>query len=144
VIGDDVEIQANSCVDRATVGETRIAKGAKLDDLVLVGHGGSVGENTLLCGQVGLAGSTKIGNKCVLAGQVGCSGHLTVGDGAVIAAQSGVPSDVPPGAFYSGYPAVERRQLLKNAAAISRLPELAKTVRQLEAEIAKLKAHVGV
>jgi UDP-3-O-[3-hydroxymyristoyl] glucosamine N-acyltransferase len=144
VIGDDVEIQANSCVDRATVGETRIAKGAKLDDLVLVGHGGSVGENTLLCGQVGLAGSTKIGNKCVLAGQVGCSGHLTVGDGAVIAAQSGVPSDVPPGAFYSGYPAVERRQWLKNAAAISRLPELAKTVRQLEAEIAKLKAHVGV
>jgi UDP-3-O-[3-hydroxymyristoyl] glucosamine N-acyltransferase len=143
VIGDDVEIQANSCVDRATVGETRIGKGAKLDDLVLVGHGGSVGENTLLCGQVGLAGSTKVGNNCMLGGQVGCSGHLTVGDGAMIAAQSGVPSDVPAGAFYSGYPAVERRQWLKNAAAISRVPELAKTVRQLEAEIAKLKAHLG-
>jgi len=143
VIGDDVEIQANACVDRATVGETRIGNGAKLDDLVLVGHGSSVGENTLLCGQVGLAGSTKIGNNCMLAGQVGCSGHLTVSDGAIVSAQSGVHSDVPPGALYSGYPATENRQWLKTSAAVSRLPELAKTVRQLEAEIAKLKAHVG-
>jgi UDP-3-O-[3-hydroxymyristoyl] glucosamine N-acyltransferase len=143
VIGDDVEIQANACVDRATVGETRIANGAKLDDLVLVGHGSSVGENTLLCGQAGLAGSTKIGNNCVLAGQVGCSGHLTVGDGATITAQSGVPGDVPPGALYSGYPAVENRQWLKNSAAVSRLPEMAKTVRQLKAEVARLKAHLG-
>jgi UDP-3-O-[3-hydroxymyristoyl] glucosamine N-acyltransferase len=144
VIGDDVEIQSNSCVDRATVGETRVASGAKLDDLVIVGHGSSVGENTLLCGQVGLAGSTKIGNNCVLAGQVGCSGHLTVGDGATITAQSGVPGDVPPGALYSGYPAVENRQWLKTSAAVNRLPELAKTVRQLEAEVARLKAHLGV
>ena len=143
VIGDDVEIQANSCVDRATVGETRIGKGAKLDDLVLVGHGGSVGENTLLCGQVGLAGTTRVGNNCILGGQVGCSGHLTVGDGAMITPQSGVPNDVPPGALYSGSPVVEHRQWLKNAAAINRVPELAKTVRQLEAEIAKLKAQVG-
>ena len=142
-LGDDVEIQANSCIDRATVGETRIGAGAKLDDLVLVGHGGSVGENTLLCGQVGLAGTTKIGNNCILGGQVGCSGHLTVGDGAMITPQSGVPNDVPPGALYSGSPVVEHRQWLKNAAAISRVPELAKTVRQLEAEIAKLKAYVG-
>ena len=143
VIGDDVEIQANACVDRATVGETRIGNGAKLDDLALVGHGSTVGENTLLCGQVGLAGSTRIGNHCVLAGQVGCSGHLVVADGATITAQSGVHGDVPPGALYSGYPAVENRQWLKTSAAVSRLPELAKTVRQLEAEIAKLKAHVG-
>jgi UDP-3-O-[3-hydroxymyristoyl] glucosamine N-acyltransferase len=143
VIGDDVEIQANSCVDRATVGETRIGNGAKLDDLVLVGHGGSVGENTLLCGQVGLAGTTKVGNGCILGGQVGCSGHLTVGDGAMITPQSGVPNDVPPGALYSGSPVVEHRQWLKNAAAISRVPELAKTVRQLEAEIAKLKAQAA-
>jgi UDP-3-O-[3-hydroxymyristoyl] glucosamine N-acyltransferase len=143
VIGDDVEIQANSCVDRATIGETRIGKGAKLDDLVLVGHGGTVGENTLLCGQVGLAGTTRIGNNCILGGQVGCSGHLTVGDGAMITPQSGVPNDVPPGALYSGSPVVEHRQWLKNAAAISRVPELAKTVRQLEAEIAKLKTQVA-
>jgi len=143
VIGDDVEIQSNACVDRATVGETRIASGAKLDDLVLVGHGSSVGENALLCGQVGLAGSTKIGKNCVLAGQVGCAGHLTVGDGAIITSQSGVPGDVPPGALYSGYPAVENRQWLKTSAAVSRVPELAKTVRQLEAEIARLKARIG-
>src|ERR1700730_6138184 len=143
VIGDDVEVQANSCIDRATVGETRVGNGAKFDDLVLVGHGGTVGENTLLCGQVGLAGTTKIGNNCILGGQVGCSGHLTVGDGAMITPQSGVPNDVPPGALYSGSPVVEHRQWLKNAAAISRVPELAKTVRQLEAEVAKLKAQVG-
>lgn len=143
VIGDDVEIQANSCIDRATVGETRIGKGTKLDDLVLVGHGGSVGENTLLCGQVGLAGTTRVGNNCILGGQVGCSGHLTIGDGAMITPQSGVPNDVPPGALYSGSPVVEHRQWLKNAAAISRVPELAKTVRQLEAEIARIKARLG-
>jgi UDP-3-O-[3-hydroxymyristoyl] glucosamine N-acyltransferase len=143
VIGDDVEIQANACVDRATVGETRIANGAKLDDLVLVGHGSSVGENTLLCGQVGLAGSTKIGASCILAGQVGCAGHRNVGDSAVITAQSGVHDDVPPGALYSGYPAVPNRHWLKTSAAVNRLPELAKTVRQLEAEIARIKALVG-
>ena len=143
VIGDDVEIQANACVDRATVGETRIGKGAKLDDLVLVGHASTVGENTLLCGQVGLAGTTRIGNNCILAGQVGCAGHLTVGDGATITSQSGVPGDVPPGALYSGYPATENRHWLKTAAAVNRLPELAKTVRQLEAEIAKLKAQAA-
>jgi UDP-3-O-[3-hydroxymyristoyl] glucosamine N-acyltransferase len=143
VLGDDVEIQANSCIDRATVGETRIGNGAKFDDLVLVGHGGTVGENTLLCGQVGLAGTTRIGNNCILGGQVGCSGHLTVGDGAMITPQSGVPNDVPPGALYSGSPVVEHKQWLKNAAAISRVPELAKTVRQLEAEIARLKAQIG-
>jgi UDP-3-O-[3-hydroxymyristoyl] glucosamine N-acyltransferase len=109
---------------------------------VLVGHAGIVGENTLLCGQVGLAGTTRIGNNCILAGQVGCAGHLTVGDGATITSQSGVPGDVPPGAIYSGYPATENRHWLKTSAAVNRLPELAKTVRRLEAEIAKLKAQV--
>ena len=112
VLEDDVEVQANACVDRATVGETRIGRGTKLDDLVLVGHASQVGSNTMLCGQVGLAGSTKIGNNCILAGQVGTAGHLTVGDGTVITAQSGVPNDVPANAFYSGYPAVENRQWL--------------------------------
>jgi len=143
VLGDDVEIQANSCIDRATIGATRIARGAKLDDLVLVGHGGSVGEDTLLCGQVGMAGTTSVGKNCILGGQVGCSGHLTVGDGAMITPQSGVPNDVPPGALYSGSPVVEHRQWLKNVAAINRVPDLAKTVRQLEGEVARLKALVG-
>jgi len=140
VLEDDVEVQSNACVDRATVGETRIRRGAKLDDLVLVGHASSVGTNTLLCGQVGLAGSTKIGNNCILAGQVGTAGHLTVGDGTVITAQSGVPNDVPAQAFYSGYPAVENRQWLKMMAALNQLPELQKRVRELEAQIERMKS----
>lgn len=139
VLEDDVEVQSNACVDRATVGETRIARGAKIDDLVLVGHASSVGANTLLCGQVGLAGSTKIGRNCILAGQVGTAGHLTVGDGTVITAQSGVPNDVPANSFYSGYPAVENRQWLKMMAALNQLPELQKRVRELESQIERLK-----
>ena len=141
VLEDDVEVQANACVDRATVGETRIGRGTKLDDLVLVGHASQVGANTMLCGQVGLAGSTKIGSNCILAGQVGTAGHLTVGDGTVITAQSGVPNDVPPRSLYSGYPAVENREWLKTMAALNRLPDLQKRVRELEAEIEKLKSH---
>jgi UDP-3-O-[3-hydroxymyristoyl] glucosamine N-acyltransferase len=140
VLEDDVEVQSNACVDRATVGETRIGRGTKLDDLVLVGHASQVGANTMLCGQVGLAGSTKIGSNCILAGQVGTAGHLTVGDGAVITAQSGIPNDVPPRSLFSGYPAVDNRQWLKTMAALNRLPELQKRVRELEAEIEKLKA----
>jgi len=93
-----------------------------------------VGVNTMLCGQVGLAGSTQIGDNCILAGQVGTAGHLTVGDGAVITAQSGVPNDVPSRSLYSGYPAVENRQWLKMMAALNRLPELQRRVQQLEAE----------
>jgi UDP-3-O-[3-hydroxymyristoyl] glucosamine N-acyltransferase len=138
VLEDDVEVQSNACVDRATVGETRIGRGTKLDNLVTVGHASHVGANTMLCGQVGLAGSTKIGDGCILAGQVGTAGHLTVGDGAVITAKSGVPNDVPARALYSGYPAVENRQWLKTVAALNRLPELQKRVRELEAEIERL------
>jgi UDP-3-O-[3-hydroxymyristoyl] glucosamine N-acyltransferase len=141
VLEDDVEVQANACVDRATVGETRIGRGSKLDDLVLVGHASRVGENTMLCGQVGLAGSTKIGSGCILAGQVGTAGHLSVGDGAVVTAQSGIPSDIPPRSLYSGYPAVENRQWLKATAALNRLPELQRRVWELESEIEKLKTR---
>jgi UDP-3-O-[3-hydroxymyristoyl] glucosamine N-acyltransferase len=135
VLEDDVEVQANACVDRATVGETRIGRGTKIDDLVLVGHASQVGANTMLCGQVGLAGSTHVGENCILAGQVGTAGHLTVGDGAVITAQSGVPNDVPARALYSGYPAVDNRQWLKMMAALNRLPELQKRVQALEAAL---------
>jgi len=139
VLEDDVEVQANACVDRATVGETRIGRGTKIDDLVLVGHASRVGANTMLCGQVGLAGSTKIGDGCILAGQVGTAGHLTVGDGTVITAQSGVPNDVPPRARYSGYPAVENREWLQMMGALHRLPELQRRVQQLEEQLAALK-----
>src|SRR6202521_1349206 len=141
VLEDDVEVQANACVDRATVGETRIGRGTKLDDLVLIGHASQVGSNTMLCGQVGLAGSTKVGRDCILAGQVGTAGHLTVGDGTVITAQSGVPTDVPPRSLFSGYPAVENREWLKTMAALNRLPELQKRVRELETEVENLKSR---
>ena len=134
VIEDDVEIQANACVDRATVGETRVRRGAKLDNLVQVGHASLVGENTLLCAQTGLAGTTTVGNGCILAGQVGAAGHLTIGDGAVITAQSGVPGDVPAGAQYSGYPAMESREWRKCVAAFARLPEMLRAVRAMESE----------
>ncbi|MGB7847494.1 MAG: UDP-3-O-(3-hydroxymyristoyl)glucosamine N-acyltransferase [Candidatus Acidiferrum sp.] len=140
VLEDDVEVQANACIDRATVGETRIGRGTKIDDLVVVGHACQVGANSMLCGQVGLAGSTKIGENCILAGQVGTAGHLTVGDGTVITAQSGVPNDVPARSLYSGYPAVENREWLKMMAALNRLPDLQKRVQQLEAELGARKS----
>ncbi len=129
ILEDDVDLQANACVDRASIGETRIHAGAKIDNLVQVGHGSSVGEHTLLCAQVGLAGSSYIGKNVVLAGQVGVAGHCTVGDGAVATAQSGIPNDVAPGKVVSGYPAVDNRQWLRSVALFSRLPELFHTLR---------------
>jgi UDP-3-O-[3-hydroxymyristoyl] glucosamine N-acyltransferase len=140
VIEDDVEIQSNSCIDRATVGETRIRRGAKIDDLVLVGHACEIGEDAILCGQVGLAGSTRVGNRSILAGQVGSAGHLDIGDGATITAQSGMHLDVPPGAIRSGSPVMENKLWLKVIAALKRLPELQKTVRELIDEVDHLKA----
>ena len=132
VLGDAVEVQANACVDRASVGETRIATGVKIDNLVQVGHGSTVGENTLLCSQTGLSGSTTVGKNVILAGQVGVAGHLTIGDGAVATAQSGIPSDVAPGAIVSGYPATDNRTWLRTVAALTRLPDLLKRVTTLE------------
>ena len=143
VIEDDVEVQAQSVIDRATVGETRIARGAKIDNLVQVGHACKVGEDTLLCGQVGLAGTTVVGNRCILAGQVGAAGHLTIGDGAVLSAQSGVPADVPAGAVYSGYPAMNNLDWRKSVAVFNRLPELQRELRELRAEVARLKEKVA-
>jgi UDP-3-O-[3-hydroxymyristoyl] glucosamine N-acyltransferase len=139
VVDDDVEIQANSAIDRATIGETRIGRGTKIDNLVQVGHSCKIGEDTLLCGQVGLAGTTRVGSKCVLAGQVGAAGHLTIGDGATLTAQSGVPGNIPSGALYSGYPAMDNLAWRKSVAVFSRLPELQKEVRALREEIAALK-----
>ena len=139
VIGDDVEIQAQSAIDRATIGETRIGRGTKIDNLVQVGHACKVGEDTLLCGQVGLAGTTKVGSGCILAGQVGAAGHLTIGDGAVLTAQTGVPTDVPAGAIYSGYPAMDNHEWRKSVAVFHRLPELQKELRALREEIERLK-----
>jgi UDP-3-O-[3-hydroxymyristoyl] glucosamine N-acyltransferase len=130
VVGNHVEVQANSCIDRASIGETRIADGVKIDNLVQVGHGSKVGENTMLCAQVGLAGSTRVGRNVMLAGQVGAAGHCTIGDHAIVTAQSGV-RNVPPNTIASGTPAIENRQWLRASAAFHKLPELAKAVRKL-------------
>ena len=132
IVEDQVEIQALSAIDRATVGETRIGRGAKIDNLVQVGHGSSVGAGTLLCAQVGLAGSTRIGRSAILAGQAGVAGHCTIGDGAVITAQSGTHGDVPAGAMMSGTPAVPNREWLRASAALRRLPELWKKLQKLQ------------
>ncbi|HTH54154.1 MAG TPA: UDP-3-O-(3-hydroxymyristoyl)glucosamine N-acyltransferase [Edaphobacter sp.] len=129
VLEDDVEVQANACVDRASIGETRIGSGAKIDNLVQVGHGSTVGVNTLLCAQVGLAGSTTVGKGVILAGQVGVAGHCTVGDGVIATAQSGIPGDVAPGKIVSGYPAIDNRQWLRVVALVNRLPELLRSLK---------------
>ena len=131
VVESDAEIQANACVDRASIGETRIGRGTKIDNLVHVGHSCTIGNDTLLCAQVGLAGSTDVGNNVILAGQVGVSGHVKIGDGAIAIAQSGIPHDVPVGAMVSGAPAIDHRLWLKCCAAYAKLPEIAKAVRKL-------------
>jgi UDP-3-O-[3-hydroxymyristoyl] glucosamine N-acyltransferase len=138
VIEDDVEIQANSVIDRATIGETHIGRGTKIDNLVQVGHACKVGEDTLLCGQVGLAGTTRVGKGCILAGQVGVAGHLTIGDGSTLTAQSGVPTDVPAGVVYSGYPAMDNLAWRKSVAVFNRLPDLQKEVRELREVVSRL------
>ncbi|MGH9548087.1 MAG: UDP-3-O-(3-hydroxymyristoyl)glucosamine N-acyltransferase, partial [Terriglobales bacterium] len=129
VIEDDVEIQANSCVDRASVEKTRIGRGTKIDNLVQVGHGSRIGEDSLLASQVGLAGSTEVGNNVILTGQVGVVGHCKIGDGAIVTPQSGVAGDIEAGAIVSGAPAVEHKLWLKYSALLSRLPEIARAVR---------------
>ncbi|HKW26303.1 MAG TPA: UDP-3-O-(3-hydroxymyristoyl)glucosamine N-acyltransferase [Terriglobales bacterium] len=129
VLEDDVEVQANACVDRASIGETRVGKGTRIDNLVQVGHGSRVGKNTLLCAQVGLAGSTEVGDNVILAGQVGVAGHCKIGDGVIATAQSGIPNDVAAGKVVSGYPAIDNKLWLRCVAVFNRLPELMKRVR---------------
>jgi UDP-3-O-[3-hydroxymyristoyl] glucosamine N-acyltransferase len=132
IVEDDVEIQSLTSVDRATVGETRVRRGAKIDSLVQIGHACVVGEDDIICAQTGLAGSTILGKGVLLAGQVGVSGHLTIHDGAIIYAQSGIGGDVAAGAVVSGSPAFEAREWLRAITAFQKLPELLKRVRQLE------------
>lgn len=124
ILGDRVEVQANACIDRASVGATRIGDGVKIDNLVQVGHGSSVSENTLLCAQAGLAGSTHVGKNVILAGQVGVAGHCTIGDGVIAIAQAGLHGDIPPNSMVAGSPAFDHKQWLRASALFSRLPEL--------------------
>jgi UDP-3-O-[3-hydroxymyristoyl] glucosamine N-acyltransferase len=131
-IGNHVDIQANACIDRATVGVTEIADGAKIDNLVQIGHGSKVGKNTLVCAQAGLAGSSIVGANAILAGQAGVAGHCTLGDGVILTAQSGVSHDVPAGKMLSGSPAFDNRVWLRATAIFQRLPEILKRLNQLE------------
>ena len=138
ILEDDVEIGANTTIDRAAVGDTIIRKGAKLDNLVQVGHGAEIGEHSVLAAQSGLAGSTRLGRNVWVGGQVGFAGHLEVGDGAIITAQSGTSHDVPAGAVISGSPAFKNSAWLRSTAAFAKLPELVRRVRDLEKAIERL------
>jgi UDP-3-O-[3-hydroxymyristoyl] glucosamine N-acyltransferase len=138
-MGDDVEVQANACIDRATLGATRIGRGVKIDNLVQVGHNSTVGEDTVLCGQTGLAGSTVIGKRATLGGQSGAAGHMTIGDDAIVMAKAGVIADVPAGTVWAGYPAFEHRDWVTTQAALLRLPDLVKEVRALKKRLDALE-----
>lgn len=132
VIEDDVEVGANTTIDRATVGSTHVGRGVKLDNLVMVAHGCEIGEATMIAAQAGLSGSTRVGRGVRIGGQAGAAGHLTIGDGAQVAAQSGVANSVAAAAVVGGYPATEIRRWRRISAALLRLPELFRRVRHIE------------
>ncbi len=138
-IEDDVEIGACCAMDRATMGETRIGRGTKFSNSVVIGHGAKVGEHCMIVAQVGVAGSTKIGNHVTLAGQVGISGHLTIGDHVRVGAKSGVRSSIEPGADYMGLPAIESSAFRRQVSLVQRLPQLKKRLNELEAEVEQLR-----
>jgi len=129
VIEDNVEIQANCCIDRASLGETRIGRNTKIDNLTHVAHNCVIAENSMLCAQVGLAGSTEIGKNVILAGQVGVAGHCKIGDNVIVTAQSGTHGDIPPGSMVSGSPAFDHKQWLRSVTAFAKLPELVRALR---------------
>lgn len=139
VLEDDVEIGANTAIDCASVGETRIKKGAKIDNLVQIGHSCTIEEDALVCSQTGLAGSSVIGKRVILAGQVGIAGHLRVGDDAVVTAKSATSHDVEPGKIISGIPAFDNRDWLRSIAAFRRLGEIARAVRDLEKRLSRME-----
>jgi len=141
IIEDDVEIGAGTSVDRATIGSTIISKGAKIDNLVQIGHGSSVGQNTLLCAQVGLAGSTRIGNEVILSGQVGVAGHLEIGDRVIATAQTGIPNSVEAGKVISGYPAIDNRDWLKSSAIFAQLPKLQREIREIKERLSRFEGQ---
>lgn len=139
VVEDDVEIGANTCIDRATMGSTFIRKGAKLDNLIQVGHNAVIGENTVAAAQVGIAGTSKVGRNCMFGGQVGISGHLTIGDRVQIGSKSGVPNNIPDDSVYLGHPAMPAGKFHRSHAVFRNLPDLSKTVYRLEKEMKELR-----
>ena len=140
VVEDDVEIGAGTTIDRASVGESRIGRGSKIDNLVQIGHSCTVGEDTLLCAQVGLAGSSHIGNRVILAGQAGVAGHLTIGDDVVITAKSATSHDIPAGKVISGIPAFDNKDWLRSTAAFRRLGEMQRTLRDLARRLTEIES----
>lgn len=143
VIEDDVELGANTCIDRPAVGETRIGAGTKIDNLVQVAHGVHVGKRVLFAAQSGIAGSTVIEDDVVFAGQVGVAGHITIGKGTIATAQTGIPNSTDPGSFVSGYPAIPNRDWLKSSAVFKKLPELRRLVQNLERRVAELEDELA-
>ena len=144
IIEDDVEIGACSTIDRAALGETLVRSHTKIDNLVQIGHGSTLGTNCLIASQVGLAGTTTVGNNVILAGQVGAAGHLTIGDGVIAIAQTGIPHSVEPGRTISGSPFVDHKLWLKASAVYAKLPDLYKTIRNLENRIQTLEKQLEV
>ena len=139
VIEDDVEIGAGTTIDRSSTGETRIKRGAKLDNLIQIGHSCVVGEDALLCAQVGMAGSSRVGDRVILTGQVGIGGHITVGDDAILYPQSGVPNDVAPGAILVGTPAFEVSAFWRAIAVFKKLGDIPKRIRALEKRLDEIE-----
>ena len=144
VLEDDVELGANACVDSATMGATIIRRGVKIDNLVQVGHNVEVKSNTVLCAQVGIAGSTTVGEWCTFTGQVGIAGHISIADHTTIGAQSGVPGNIrKPGQTLMGYPAIDPKVFARSSAVFKSLPDMAVELRQLRKELEAMKAKLG-
>lgn len=143
IVEDNVEIGANTCVDRATMGATVIHKGAKLDNLIQVAHNVEIGSHTVMASQVGIAGSTKIGQWCMFGGQVGVAGHIQIGDRVNVGAQSGIPGNTKSGSTLMGYPAIDPKQFARSSAIYKKLPEMYTELGRLQREIEELKKQLN-
>ena len=143
LIEDDVEIGANTTIDRAVMNETRISKGVKLDNLIQIAHNVQIGENTVMASQVGISGSTKVGKNCMFGGQVGLGGHITIGDNSNIGAQSGIISNVEAGAQILGSPAIPVKNFFRSSAVFSKLPDMYKQLNKLQKELDEIKNQIA-